>query len=131
MKNASLATLLIASVALGSAGCDKKDSTATKPPPKPDNTANNKGDQRPENKTPVDQKENKADIDTTAAIRQAVVGDKTLSTNAHNVKIITEHGVVTLRGVVNSQAEKDSIEAKAKATAGVTRVDNQIEVKAP
>jgi osmotically-inducible protein OsmY len=56
--------------------------------------------------------------------------DKAMSMNAQNCKIITDKsGVVTLRGVVDSQAEKDAIQAKAQAVAGVTRVDNQLEVK--
>ena len=56
------------------------------------------------------------------------MADKSLSTNAHNVKIITTGGVVTLRGPVKSAAEKDTIGAKAQQTAGVTRVDNQLEI---
>ncbi|MGH7241921.1 MAG: BON domain-containing protein [Phycisphaerales bacterium] len=80
-------------------------------------------------KTPMDQSNAKADIDITAAIRRAIMEDKSMSTNAQNCKIITEGGVTTLRGPVNSQSEKDAIEAKAKSVAGVTRVDNQLEVK--
>jgi len=76
----------------------------------------------------MDQSNSKADIDITASIRRAIMEDKSMSMNAQNVKIITAAGVTTLRGPVNSQAEKDAIEAKAKAVAGVTRVDNQIEV---
>ena len=55
--------------------------------------------------------------------------DDTLSTNAHNVKIITVDGVVTLRGPVKSAAEKAAVADKAHKTAGVVRVDNQIEVE--
>ena len=57
--------------------------------------------------------------------------DKALSTNAHNAKIVTDKGAVTLRGVVESAAEKDSVETKAKAVAGVASVDNQLEIKNP
>jgi hyperosmotically inducible periplasmic protein len=78
--------------------------------------------------TPTDQGGGK-DRDITAAIRRAVVGDKALSFNAKNVKIITEGGKVTLRGPVKSDEEKASIEAKAKSTPGVSVVDNQLEVK--
>ncbi len=56
-------------------------------------------------------------------------GADTDSVNAKNVKIITVNGTVTLRGVVESQAEKDSIEARAKKVAGVTKVNNQLEIK--
>jgi hyperosmotically inducible periplasmic protein len=78
--------------------------------------------------TPMDQGGGK-DRDITAAIRRAVVSDGSLSFNAKNVKIITVGGKVTLRGPVKSDAEKATIEAKAKAAAGVTEVDNQLEVK--
>jgi hyperosmotically inducible periplasmic protein len=64
-----------------------------------------------------------------ANVRQAVVGDSSLSTNAHNVKIVTSGGTVTLRGPVKSTEEKAAIEAKAKQVAGVTRVDNLLEVE--
>lgn len=78
--------------------------------------------------TPMDQGGGK-DRDITAAIRRAVVSDGALSFSAKNVKIITVGGKVTLRGPVKSDAEKTAIEAKAKATAGVAEVDNQLEVK--
>ena len=94
----------------------------------PDNTAKNRVDRDGTTATPMDQSNSKADIDITASIRRAIMEDKSMSMNAQNVKIITAAGVTTLRGPVNSQAEKDAIEAKAKAVAGVTRVDNQIEV---
>ncbi|MFN0010624.1 MAG: BON domain-containing protein [Phycisphaerales bacterium] len=127
-------------------GCDRKEASAaasrdttqatastntTAPTPAADNTARNKSDAGADTKTPMDQSQASADIDITANIRRAIMNDKAMSINAQNCKIITEKaGMVTLRGVVNSQAEKDSIEAKAKAVAGVAKVDNQLEVKA-
>lgn len=102
----------------------------TDQPPAADNTATNKADRSNDTKTPMDQSQSSDDIRITADIRRAIMEDKSMSTNAENCKVITDKaGVVTLRGVVNSQAEKDSIEAKAKAVAGVSRVDNQLEVK--
>jgi len=56
------------------------------------------------------------------------VADKSLSTTAKNVKIITINGVVTLRGPVKSPQEKGSIEATAQRLAGTTNVDNQLEI---
>jgi osmotically-inducible protein OsmY len=64
-----------------------------------------------------------------AKVRQAVVDDKTLSTNAHNVKIVTNNGVVTLRGPVKSADEKKTIEAIATQVAGVTKVENLLEIE--
>jgi len=109
----------------------KKDSEtpSTTPPPAPDadNTARNADTQGLGGVTA--QSESEADIQISAAVRKAVVDDKALSTNAHNVKITTNGGVVTLRGPVKSDGEKSSIESKAKAVAGVSRVDNLLEVE--
>ena len=79
--------------------------------------------------TPMDQGNSKAELNITAAVRKAVLADKSLSFTAKNVKIITVGSKVTLRGPVASEAEKAAIEARAKQTAGVTEVDNQIEIK--
>src|SRR5215208_2530257 len=70
--------------------------------PAPNNTAVNKRDADRATKTPIDQNENQADVNMTAEIRKRVLDDKDLSTNAHNAKIITANGKVTLRGPVNS-----------------------------
>jgi hyperosmotically inducible protein len=93
-----------------------------------DNSGKNVRDRQGATQTPGDQSNAKADMAITQAIRKAVVADKGLSTNAHNVKIITTNGAVTLRGPVNSAAEKSSIAEKAKQTAGVKSVDNQLEI---
>ncbi|MDB4996421.1 MAG: hypothetical protein JWM74_3853 [Myxococcaceae bacterium] len=79
--------------------------------------------------TPVDQGNSDSELKITAAIRKGVVGDKSLGFNAKNIKIITVGSKVTLRGPVSSDQERSNIEARAKATPGVTEVDNQIEVK--
>jgi osmotically-inducible protein OsmY len=47
---------------------------------------------------------------------------------AKNVKIITNEGVVTLRGPVKTSEEKAQIAAIAQRVAGVKRVDNQLEL---
>ena len=76
-------------------------------------------------------KNNQADRDMMQKIRQAVIADKSLSTYAHNVKIIAQNGQVTLKGPVNSEAEKQSIEQKAIDVAGAGNVTNQITIKPP
>ena len=81
--------------------------------------------------TPEDQKENEGDIKITAAIRQAVVKNESLSVNAQNIKIITRNGVVTLRGPVESEAENMKLQDIAKQTPGVMQVNNELENKAP
>ena len=103
---------------------------ATQPEPgtAPDNTGVNVRDREGGSKTAFDQGESEADRNISAAIRKSVVDDDALSTNAHNVKIITDNGVVTLRGPVNSATEKATVEAKAKSVAGVKQVTSQLEV---
>lgn len=94
----------------------------------PDNTGVNKRDADSElTKTPGDQGQNRSDIDTTAAIRKRVV-DMDLSTDAENAKIITENGTVTLRGVVKSDEEKQTLERIAREIAGEGKVTNELEV---
>jgi hyperosmotically inducible protein len=93
-------------------------------PPKPDNTGINKDG----GTTADQQKMTKEDRMLSQQIRKSVVADKTLSTYAHNVKIISQNGTVTLRGPVRSEDEKASIEAKAKQVAGVTAVNDEMTV---
>jgi osmotically-inducible protein OsmY len=91
----------------------------------PDNTKQNKDQTNP---TADQQKMNPADRTITQKIRKAIHEDTTLSTYAHNVKIITQDGKVTLRGPVRSEDEKSNIEAKAVAVAGQGNVSNQLEI---
>jgi hyperosmotically inducible periplasmic protein len=78
---------------------------------------------------PIRQKNSTTDRDTMQKIRKAVMADKTLSTYAHNVKIISQGGKVTLKGPVRSEDEKSSIEQKATDVAGAGNVTNGITVK--
>ena len=95
-----------------------------------DNSAKNVRDRDGETLTPADQaKGSDADVKLTQEIRKAVVADDSLSMSAHNVKIITLGGVVTLRGPVASQAEKTKVAAIAAKHAGGTKnVTDQLEV---
>jgi len=94
-----------------------------------DNTGKNARDAEGRTLTPMDQGESEADRTITQNIRKAVVDHDTLSTNAKNVKIITQNGVVTLRGPVKNPEEKAAIASVAQKTGGVKRVDNQIEIE--
>lgn len=95
----------------------------------PDNTKVNERDTNSAVPTPGDQGNNASDLKITQKIRQAVMADGSLSFTAKNVKIITQNGKVTLRGPVNSEDERNRIEAAARKVAGATLVDNQLEVK--
>lgn len=98
-----------------------------KVPANPENTGVNVRDRDSTAKTPIDQNENQSDIDITANIRKQVTGTK-MSSNAHNVKIITQDGKVTLRGPVGSEDEKNQIEQIAVKVAGADHVENLLDV---
>ena len=100
----------------------------TSQPTAPDNTKVNERDRNQNEPTADQQKDNRSDRDITQQIRQSIMKDKSLSTYAHNVKIITKSGMVTLRGPVKSATEKDTIGTKAQQAAGVKSVDNQLEI---
>jgi hypothetical protein len=94
----------------------------------PDNTAINERDADGNTKTPIDQDENQTDINISAKIREQIVATEGLSLNAQNAKVITSAGKVTLRGPVETAAERDTLGKIAKDVAGEGNVDNQLEV---
>jgi osmotically-inducible protein OsmY len=96
--------------------------------PAPDNTKRNKDQTDP---SADQQKMNPADRAITQKIRKAIHEDKGLSTYAHNIKVITQDGKVTLRGPVRSEDEKSNLQAKAAEIAGQDNVTNQLEVAPP
>jgi hyperosmotically inducible protein len=78
----------------------------------------------------ADQQSNaKTDLEVTKRIRQELLKDKSLSSYAHNTKVITEGGAVTLRGPVRSSAEKKLVEDIAVRVAGAGNVTNQLTIK--
>jgi hyperosmotically inducible protein len=96
----------------------------------PDNTKTNQRDRSKTEPTADQQKENSSDRHLAANIRRALVQDKSLSTYAHNVKIIVQGRAVTLKGPVRSQQEKQAVEAKAAEVAGGSdKINSEIEVK--
>jgi osmotically-inducible protein OsmY len=95
----------------------------------PDNTKVNQRDNDKTEPTADQQKNNSSDRDITQQIRKSVMKDKSLSTYAHNVKIIAQNGMVTLKGPVTSDDEKKAIEMKAAAVVGQDKVTNELEVK--
>ncbi|WP_020161392.1 MULTISPECIES: BON domain-containing protein [Methylobacter] len=95
-----------------------------------ENTERNVRDEGGATLTPEDQLENESDLQITANIRKTITDDESLSVNAHNAKVITRNGRVSLRGPVDSAAEKTRLQAIAQQTPGVSQVDNQLEVKA-
>jgi osmotically-inducible protein OsmY len=94
----------------------------------PDNTRANKENASSDTRNADDQKENATDRDYAKRIRQSVMADKGLSTYAHNIKIVSVNGNVTLDGVVRSDEERNSIGSKAEAVAGHGHVVNELKI---
>jgi len=118
-----IAVTLITPVAFAQQG------TAPVTSPHADNTQVNQRDKAGAAPTAADQPNDSADVKTAAAVRRAIVDDRSLSTMAHNVKLVAMGGVVTLRGPVASDAEKARVEKIAAGVAGVVRVDNALDIK--
>ena len=102
---------------------------AGKATPLAENTTMNDRDKGSTADTAQAQSNAKGDRELLAAVRRSVVKDKSLSTTAHNVKILAANGVITLRGPVKSEQEKAQVETLAKQVAGVTSVQNNLDIK--
>ena len=121
-KTKTFVTVFLA--ALGAVGIASSQTQA-------DNTGSNKGDSGKSAVTADQQKMNASDRALTQNIRKAVVADKSLSTYARNVKIVSQNGMVTLRGPVRSDDERKSIIGKAvSAAGGPDKVSDQMSVTA-
>lgn len=128
-KNWILALLFCLSASIA-ADTTFAQSTAPSQQPDADNTALNKRDAEGRTLTPADQASgSKADVELTRKIRRLITDDKSLSTKARNAKIITINGQTTLRGPVDSAAEKARLEKLAGDVVGSAAVRNELEIK--
>ncbi len=123
--------LLGASLFLGASMPARLVSQENTQQPAADNSKSNQRDRDQSSPTADQQKMNPADRDIAKKIRTALHNDKSLSTYAHNIKIISQDGKVTLKGPVRSEDEKANIEAKATAVAGEGNVTDQLEIAPP
>jgi len=94
----------------------------------PNNTAKNKRDKKLGKPTAQNQSNTKSDLDITIALRKDIMANK-MSVDAQNIKIITENGILYLRGPVANEKEKDMIGGWAKNSCGARAITNQLEVK--
>ena len=124
-----VAILAFASGVLGPVAFAQQPAAAPVSAPSADNSKVNQRDKSAETKKPTDQPNNRDDIQLVAAVRRSIVKDRSLSTMAHNVKIVAVNGVVTLRGPVLSESEKAKVAVCAKTVPSVSQVDNQLDVK--
>lgn len=120
---AACALLLVAASPIALRAQDQSSSPSSTAP---DNSARNK-----DHSTTADQQPaNKSDTEITRDIRRSIVSDKSLSTYAHNVKVITQNGAVTLKGPVHSDEEKQTVASKAaQVVGGPDKVTDQLTVK--
>lgn len=81
-----------------------------------------------DNMTAGDQSNKPADLDTVKRIRRELMKDDALSTKAKNVKVIVANNGVTLKGPVNTTAEREIILKHAYTTAPKHKIYNQISV---
>jgi osmotically-inducible protein OsmY len=70
------------------------------------------------------------DRDTTRKIEDSLSKDQALAGPAHNVKVSSRNGRVTLRGTVASEDDKKNIEQKVEEVAGAGNVTDHMTVKA-
>jgi osmotically-inducible protein OsmY len=129
MKRLTIKALLAQFLLLGGLGLlwAQQDTATTQTSPV-DNTTVNQRDRNTSEPTADRQKDNPTDRQLTQQIRKALVKDKSLSSYAHNVKIIAQNGMVTLKGPVKSEEEKQAVETKAAQIAGPDKVTSQIQI---
>ena len=111
------------------AGTKGTQQSAQEPSVDPSNSAVNERHNQPGEANADRQSNAQSDLDLTAKIRRSIVDDKSLSTSAHNVKIIAQNGQVTLKGPVRSEAEKNAIQQQASSIAGQPNVKNELDVQ--
>lgn len=119
IKNTEIPVLLLSIIFSGSASFAEVS---------PDNSRVNEKDRESSEITSDQQSFNKKDSEITRRIRQALMKDESLSTYAHNIKIITINRRVTLKGPVRSAAEENAVLKYARSVAGESRVINEIAI---
>lgn len=126
MNKSIRTTLLVATagVALG-LSIASRPAMAQDQASKPDNSAQNTNQPQ----TAQDQSNVQSDRETTAKVRKAIIADKDLSMYAHNIKIITRNGTVTLMGPVKSDDEKQKIETDVASVVSHDNLVDQLTVK--
>ena len=126
-----LSRLIAVMILVGTFGLTwaKQDQPSSDTQAPADNTKINRRDRDKTEPTADQQKEGKSDRELARGVRRALVKDKSLSTYAHNIKVIAENGVVTLKGPVRSDEEKQAVEAKAaEAAGGADKVKSELQV---
>jgi len=130
MLNFNFRTYVLPGLLIAVAAFSPAQSLAGQSPASPDNTGVNRADRNSDQPTADQQQKDRSDRDLTEQIRRSIIADKSLSTDAHNVKVIARGGQVTLKGPVRSEGEKRAVEAKAAEVAGPDKVTSELAIKA-
>ena len=77
--------------------------------------------------SPTDQLNNESDVRLTQNVREANQEGE-FSFEAQSIKVIATNGAVTLRGPVDTAAEREHIDALVKSLPGIKRINNQLQV---
>ncbi len=125
MRRTTAVLVLAGALSIGAAGL-----WAQEPSPAADNTKTNKRDRSKAEPTADQGKNNASDRELMQKVRKALMADKSLSSYAHNVKVIAQNGKITLKGPVRSEDEKKAVEQKATEVAGSGNVTSEITIKA-
>ncbi len=91
-----------------------------------DNTELNKGGASKEATMAVSEKTNRTGRAPSQKIHAEIMKDKSLTTNAHNIKVISQNRKATLKGSVRTSDKKAAVEDKAAAAAGERTVTSEI-----
>jgi osmotically-inducible protein OsmY len=129
IAQAPLAAVWIAAAVIGLSLCTATAFAQESRSAPADNTRTNVRDRNPNEPTADSQRTNMSDRDITRQIRQSLAKDNSLSSYAHNVKVVTQNGQVTLKGPVRSEEEKRAVEEKAAAVAGQDKVNSELDIK--
>ena len=121
----------LCSIAVNAAALIALHTASAQAVPPADNTRSNQTDAANREVTADTQKENEADRGLVQRIRKSLMADKDLSTYAHNVKIVSLNGRVTLNGVVRTDDEKKRVASLAEEVAGKQHVVNDLKVAPP
>jgi hyperosmotically inducible periplasmic protein len=98
--------------------------------PRVDNTEVNQRDSYSNELTADNQNSDSSDIEITRRIRREITKEDRLSFYAHNIKVITVNGKVTLKGPVRSMREQKRILKSAHLVVGTKNVKNEMSIAA-
>ena len=125
-RHTGFALALAGALSVSAVAAGAQTQPTTQPPA--DNTKVNERDRAKGAVTADQQKENAGDRELTQKIRRSLMNDNTLSSYAHNVKVVSQDGQVTLKGPARTEAEKKSVEARATEVAGEGHVTSEISI---